>query len=170
MESPFRKLKQLIDEGQIGEILQIYARLNATRDVVFKFLPWVVANSSPGFFLMVHIVDLLRWYIDSEVEKVAALGIEKFFKSFNKHTLDSIQAIIKFKIETIAMIESSWALPSNLPFGADFEVRIIGTKSMAWANTAQQSISIVNENGLSNPEIFRLFAMDEQLYGFFQAS
>lgn len=163
---PYRKLKQIIEEGKIGEILHAYGELNATRDVVLKFLPWVATNSSPGFFLMVHVIDLLRWYVNSEIEKVAATGVEKFFKSLNKSTLDSIQVIMKFQTGTIAMIESSWVLPSNLPFGADFEISIVGTKSMAWVNTTQQSISIINENGIFYPEVFRLFIIDNSPYGF----
>jgi len=163
---PYRKLKQIIDENKIGEILHICGKLNATRDIILKFLPWAATNSSPGFFLMVHIIDLLRWYTNSEVEKVAAVGVEKFFKSLNKSTLDSIQVIMKFKTGATAMIESSWALPSNPPFGADFEINIVGTKSMALVNTTHQSISIINENGISNPEVFRLFIMDDYPYGF----
>jgi myo-inositol 2-dehydrogenase/D-chiro-inositol 1-dehydrogenase len=74
-----RKVRELIDEGRIGEVWQVFsfATLAAkwTKDVI-EARPWYVDPANGGLMMShcVHSFDLMRWLAGSEAQRISAYG------------------------------------------------------------------------------------------------
>lgn len=150
---PFVVAKQAVDNGAIGNIISIYARLNDTLFVPTKMLSWS-SRTSPGWFLMSHTLDLARWYIGSEAVKVFATGQKKLLKQkYGIDTYDSLHAIVHFRSGAVAVLESGWILPESFPMIIDFKFQIIGEKGCIEIDTHDQMLHMSAERYQHLPTI-----------------
>jgi predicted dehydrogenase len=139
---PFVAAKKAVEEGEIGEVISIYARLNDTIFVPTKMLKWA-SQTSPGWFLMSHTFDLARWFIGSEAVEVFGIGQKKVLKQeYQIDTYDNLYAVVRFENGAIAVLESGWILPESFPFIIDFKFQIIGTKGCIHINTHDQMVHL----------------------------
>ncbi|GGK03798.1 dehydrogenase [Lentibacillus kapialis] len=123
--SPFVAVKEAIDNGELGEINALNSRLNDSIYVPTKMLGWSL-NSTPGWFLLSHSIDLACWLKNINPVSVFAVGTRKKLVSMGIDTYDSIQATVTFSDNTHATFTSSWILPENMPLLYDFKYEIIG--------------------------------------------
>jgi predicted dehydrogenase len=135
-------MKEAIENGDIGDPLYLYARLNNTKLSPTEFLKWA-SKSKVIWFLMVHTCDLARWFFNDEVKRVYAISRSKVLEKIGINTPDFYASIIEFKNGPIANFESCWIIPNTIPgvgwgqwqgLGIDFELELIGSNGAVYAN------------------------------------
>lgn len=161
---PFRNSKQIIEKGNIGEIKHIHAKLNGGRDVPIN-IPWV-DKTSPALFLGVHIIDLCRWFTNSEISSVVAQRCSGVLEERDIETSDAIQSLVKCDNGTRCTLESNWILPESFPSTDDFEFTILGSEGRLEINPTKQAINMSTTNSYSYPWVFRHTTIDGHPYGF----
>ncbi|MDY0393765.1 Gfo/Idh/MocA family oxidoreductase [Virgibacillus halophilus] len=137
--SPFVAVKEAVDNKDLGEIITLNSRLNDTIYVPTKMLKWST-NSSPGWFLLSHSIDLACWLKNMKPTKVFAVGTRKKLVSMGIDTYDSIQATITFSDDTHATFTSSWILPESMPLLYDFKYEIIGEDGSLYVDLQDQMV------------------------------
>jgi len=131
--------KKAIIAGELGEIKHAYARLSNTKYVPTQMLSWA-SKSSPTMFLLPHMVDLVRWFMDSEAEKVYAVKTEGVLKSMGIDTHDTMTAVVNFKSGSVACFETSWILPESTPYLVDHYVKIMGSNGATYVDNRKQGL------------------------------
>jgi len=126
---PFAVAKEKLDDGEIGEIISAYFRLNDTKRVVTDMLSWV-EKSSILWFLGTHTVDTLRWIFNDEVDRVYSVSSSGVLKKMGVDTEDIFQTILEFKNGGIATIENSWITPNSYPCINDIKFNVTGTEGV----------------------------------------
>jgi len=139
MQPQHRMTKTIIQKGDIGEPRHVYAKLSNTIFVPTKMLSWS-GKSSPTWFLLSHMVDLVRWFLGSEVTRVYASKTEGLLKSMGIETHDSLVAIVDFANNATACFETCWILPESLPTPVDHRMEVIGTKGTIKIDQFEQEI------------------------------
>lgn len=85
----YRKLKELLSAGTIGNLLSIDANENIRPDHgAFIMSNWRRHSNISGPHILekcVHDLDLLNWFIDALPRRVAAFGGRDFFVPANRH-------------------------------------------------------------------------------------
>ncbi|NWQ41935.1 Gfo/Idh/MocA family oxidoreductase [Bacillus sp. EB106-08-02-XG196] len=137
--SPFVAVKEAIENGEIGNIVTMNARLNDTIFVPTQMLKWS-KNSSPGWFLFPHATDIACWLNEKRPVQVFAVGTKKKLVSLGIDTYDSIQTIVTFEDQTHATFTTSWILPESMPLIYDFKYEIIGENGALYVDLADQMV------------------------------
>ncbi|HUT63557.1 MAG TPA: Gfo/Idh/MocA family oxidoreductase [Anaerolineae bacterium] len=121
------ELERAIREGELGKIHYGYAymedRIEVARDW-FKMWP---AGSSPYWFIGVHFVDLIRWVIKSNGDRVFATGHREKLKSFGLDFWDNISSHIVFKNVATFSVDAGWTLPDGFEAIVNQGIRVIGS-------------------------------------------
>jgi predicted dehydrogenase len=141
---PFINVKSIIDNGNIGDIITINAKLNDTIMVPTKMLSWA-GSSTPAWFLFPHIIDMVCWYNGKKAVKVFATGVKKKLIAMGLNTYDSIQAVVIFDDNTSATFTTSWIIPETMPIVADQKFEIIGDKHAIYIDTSNQMVIHVGD-------------------------
>lgn len=126
---PFAKAKEIIADGELGELVSSYIRLNDIIWVATDMLPWA-SRSSILWFLGSHSVDTLRWIFDDEVKRVYSVSRSGVLKKLGVDTEDVYQTILEFERGGIATMENGWITPNNNPCVNDIKFNITGSKGM----------------------------------------
>jgi predicted dehydrogenase len=124
----FVHARKLAAEGQLGDVLTQNIVLSNTYHVPTKMPGWS-AQSSPGWFLMSHTVDLALWLSGKKLSRLYAQGSRGVLKARGIDTWDVIHALLTFEDGTIANLTSSWVLPDASPSIAKFQYQAIGERS-----------------------------------------
>ncbi len=143
----YMAIKRTIDEGKLGEIIHVYARRNATVKSGRRLQGRVDAMIFQG----VHDIDFLQWLTGSKVSKVYAEATSNILKDLKVN--DTTMATLRFENGVIGLLEQSWALPADMPTALDVELEVVGTKGSAYLDLRSQSISIIAEGRLSQPDL-----------------
>lgn len=152
------KVKELISENKLGEIINVHCRRWATINSGQR----IKGRVSVTVFQGVHDIDVLHWLTESTVSELAAFEVRKSLKSLG--VADSIVASLRFKNGAIAALEQSWVLPADVPFAVDAKLSVIGSKGMAEIDGCGSGLSIIDEDkwktpdmayNVSSPPIFR---------------
>lgn len=148
---PYKRASELIEQGELGEILSINARLNNTVYVPTKMLSWS-SRSSPAWFLTSHPLDLALWYSKKRARSVYASGFKKVLKGMGIDTWDCIHSTVVFEDGTDAIFESCWVLPEGLPKIVDYKFQLIGTKGALNVDMQDQMIHFSNQDRTTFPD------------------
>jgi predicted dehydrogenase len=130
-----RELEELVALGQLGEIEYGYAYMEDRIDVPRDRLAKWAEKSSPGWFLGVHMYDLIRWVIKSDGRFVSATGLKKKLRELGIDAYDHIQAKIVFANEASFAVDVSWILPDGHEAIVNQGIRVAGTKGMMEVDT-----------------------------------
>ena len=143
----YLEIKRIIDEGQLGEIIHVYARRNATVKSGRRLQGRVDAMIFQG----VHDIDFLQWLTGSKISKVYAEAASNILKDLKVN--DTTMATLRFKNGVIGLLEQSWALPVDMPSPLDVELEVVGTEGSAYLDLRSQSVSIVAGGKLNQPDL-----------------
>lgn len=143
---PHHNTKKTIMSGDLGELKHAYARLSNTTYVPTKMLSWS-SKSSPTMFLLPHMVDLIRWFFESEADTVYAAKTEGVLKAMGIDTHDTMTAVVNFKNGAVACFETSWILPESLQYMVDHYVKLIGSKGTTLADLRDRGLQKFAEKG-----------------------
>lgn len=141
-----RDAKERVERGEIGKVVKVKSVTrdpSEHREFYDRFLP-----GSGGIFLdlNVHDIDICRWFAESEVETIFAMGgVYSFdeFKDFND--LDANSVSLQFKNGVMAEIEGSRLAAC----GYDVWVEIVGTEGSINVNTGLNTfVTVKDKNGM----------------------
>ncbi|MBW4082520.1 Gfo/Idh/MocA family protein [Paenibacillus sp. S150] len=143
--TPVAAAKQVIDNGQIGNILAI-------KGTNHGFIPegWFTEPAlSGGGAVMdhtVHLVDLMRWIMGTEVSEVYA----EHDSRFSDNPIDDCGiATLEFQNGVFATIDFSWSRTKIYPVWGDVTMEIIGTEGILHVDAFGQKIEVFSEaNGV----------------------
>ncbi len=138
--------KNKIDSGEIGK--PMYIRCYSIDPVHAVQGAIAFAEKSGGLFLdmMIHDLDLARWFLESEAKVVFAAGDNYIYPEFGKYEdIDNGAAMIQFENGTIA----SFFAGRTSVHGYHIETEIIGTKGTLRIGTIPEKnlVTVFNENG-----------------------
>jgi len=119
--------KKAIDRGDIGDIVAI----KGTNRGSFPGGWFADPKLSGGGALLdhsVHVMDLMNWFIPSEVKEVYAYTATLFQPNSNVEDTGMIH--VKFQNGAFGVIDTSWSRKSAFPEWGDVTMEIIGTKGI----------------------------------------
>ncbi|MCS7145115.1 MAG: Gfo/Idh/MocA family oxidoreductase [Nitrososphaerota archaeon] len=123
--SEYRKAKELVDNGALGEVRQVRS---SRRGSPPRWTDWYLDEKRSGgvsLDLVIHDIDFLRWCLEDEAERVYAVESRS---GENGSAADHAFILLKFKRGVIAQAEASWAQPPTAPFTMILEM--FGTRGM----------------------------------------
>ena len=123
----------------LGEPIHLRAKRNAIRSVARR----LGASSSILFYMGVHDVDAMQWIGRSKVTKVYAQKRE----ALDTGNEDALYAVLNFENGAIGSLDYSWAWPDGLMNGFRSAFEVVGTRSAAALDVADQGLSFVTDTG-----------------------
>lgn len=126
---PFVIARDEIRQGNLGEVISAYYRLNDIIYVPTQMLTWA-ERSSILWFLGSHTIDTLRFLIGSEVKRVYSVSRSEVLVKRGIPVADIYQSILEFENGVIATIENNWIVPNSHPHWNDIKLNILGSKGM----------------------------------------
>jgi predicted dehydrogenase len=136
---PFVQIKKAVETGELGDISLVNAKLNDTLWVPTKMIPWA-GDSSVGWFLLPHVLDLAIWLSGKTPLKVYAVANKKVLPALGIDTYDTICTTVGFSDGMQAIFENSWVLPESSPAVYDFRFNILGDGGAMHVNSQEQMI------------------------------
>lgn len=163
---PFAVTKQSIDRGELGTPYHAYFRLNDTKYVPTRMLPWA-GKSSVLWFLGSHSVDTLRWMFASEVKRVYCVSRKGVLSEIGIDTEDVYMTTLEFENGAIAQMENGWITPDTHPCINDMKFNLMGTKGMVSLDLSNsQMIERFTEDRCDKPDILVRHFIHGQAEGF----
>lgn len=120
-------LAQRIRNGQLGEIQYGYAWMEDRIEVPRDWLPAWVSSSDPAWFLGVHVVDLIRWLVASDVVAVSATASSGKLRSIGIDTYDAVQAKLVFESGASFSVDVAWHIPDANEAVVNQGVKVVGS-------------------------------------------
>ncbi len=125
------ELRESYLEGKFGDVEYGYAWMEDKLFVPLSMLRAWSADSSPVWFLGVHMYDLVRWIMDNPAPaRVFATGVKKKLVSMGIDTYDSIQTQVEFANGANVTFHNSWILPDDFEAVVRQGVKLVGTEGI----------------------------------------
>ena len=122
--TPVVRAKEVIESGAIGKVVAINGT-NHGRMPPGWFLDPELSGGGAVFDHTVHVTDIMRWYLNSEVKEVYAEVDSALHEGI---TIDDIGMItMEFEDGTIATLDPSWSRPKTFPTWGDVTLQVVGT-------------------------------------------
>jgi len=114
--APVLEVKNLLTSGELGRVLACSATNQGQNPK--RYRPWFVDQELAGggsvFDHTVHLADILRWYLDSEVVEVYAQTNRIIHRAEVEVETGGL-LMLTFADGTFASIDCSWSRPMNYP-------------------------------------------------------
>lgn len=159
------RLRELVQSGQLGKVIGASTSNHGS-------MPggWFVEKELSGGGAVidhtVHVVDVLRWVLDDEVESVHA----EFAKLLHPELKveDVGQLLMKFRKGTVVSLDTSWSRPKSYSIWGDVKIDIKGTEANVSVNCFPQQIhhyddSAMRHSGYNAGEDLDLLMIEEFL-------
>ena len=139
--SAFKRLKQVVDTGQIGSILAI----KATNQGICPggwFIDKSLAGGGAVMDHTVHVLDMMRCLIKAEATRVYA----EISNRMCGGDIDDTGIIsVDFANGAFATIDCSWSRPKHFPFWGNIKLEITGTAGTARMDMFAQKIDLISD-------------------------
>ena len=123
----FIQIKDQLTKGVYGQLL--YGYLNIEDIIEYPsvaFKRWAHL-SSPGWFIGIHLIDVLNWALGRAPDSVTAIGQKKKLIALGVDSYDSLSARLHYEDGLTITVDSSWILPNSFPSPVNQNVRLVGT-------------------------------------------
>lgn len=149
--APLLEVKARLDEGSLG---QVYA-CNTTNQgqMPIKHRQWFVDKKLAGGGAVmdhtVHLADVLRWYLHSEVAEVYA----QTNHILHANTVDVETGgliMLTFTNGVFATIDCSWSKPLNYPTWGGLTMELISERGLTVIDAFSQNLNIYRQSTASN--------------------
>lgn len=139
------RAKQIMEEGKLGRIVAIKGTNHGTNPG-----GWFVEEElSGGGAIMdhtVHLVDLMRWFLQTEIKEVYA---EKGHFSLESPIDDTGVVTLEFHNGVFATIDCSWSRNKNYPTWGDVTLEIVGLEGTLTLDAFGQKLNLyTDEDGV----------------------
>jgi predicted dehydrogenase len=140
---PVQRLKSLLDEGTLGRIFSVKATNHGTMPGGW-FVDRILSGGGAVIDHTVHVIDLLRWFWNTEVTEVYA----EVGDSLLHPGLDIDDAgLLSFKLATGAYgtLDTSWSRPRSYPTWGDVKIEVLGECGIARVNAFDQKAAVYSD-------------------------
>ena len=162
--APYAKTKQLVADGVIGDAVMVYARKDDRIWAATEMMNWTAKTSSASY-LSTHDIDLVLWFLNTDIESVYALGVKGELAARGIDTEDAIQALVRFKNGAIGTFESSWVLPNSMPTTTDSFIEIVGQKGTIHVDRIHEGLKVATPEAYEFPKLSMCTEIDGKLRG-----
>jgi predicted dehydrogenase len=143
---PVRELKALLDQQRLG---RIYA-VNATNHGKMPggwFIDTALAGGGAVIDHTVHVIDLLRWFWNTEVTEVyAEVGYELLHPDLGCD--DAGMLSFRLANGVYGTLDTSWSRPASYPTWGDVKIEVVGELGTARLDAFRQNLMLSsNETG-----------------------
>lgn len=142
----FNLIKQSLDKGELGDIIHLYCRRNSPIIGPMRY----IGASDLSMHVMIHDIDYINWYMNSQPVKVFAKSRSVLLKEYNMD--DVIYAIVTYESGAIACLEACWVLPKNSPTMIDDKLELVGTKGVAYVDSCDNGVKIITDKKIEYPD------------------
>ncbi len=145
--APLIEIKTRIDNGDFGDIYCF----NATNqgELPTKYRDWFVdPELAGGGAIMdhtVHLVDIMRWFLDSEVETVYARS-NRIFHADEVSVETGALEMLTFNNGVFATIDASWSRPPYWPTWGGLTFEMVTQRGIVIVDAFRQNINIYNHD------------------------
>jgi predicted dehydrogenase len=133
----FNWAKKQIADGVIGRPMIVRSLKDDQISVPTEMLRWA-AETSPIFFMTSHDLDLVRWYLEDEVETVYAQEASGVLRARGIDVHDGVEVVARFRGGAVATFHSSWIHPAGFPGLTDSWLQIIGSDGVLSLGRARE--------------------------------
>lgn len=151
-DASYQYAKELIEQGEIGEITVIRCYGIDPGDGLESFVQFAMNNDSGGLFLdmAIHDIDLVRWFSGQEVEQVWAIGKNAAYPELDEvGELETGAAMMRLTDKTMALLVAG----RNAAHGYHVETEIMGTKGMLRVAQIPEKnlVTVMTDQGVIRP-------------------
>jgi predicted dehydrogenase len=145
--APVIETKRLIDNGALG---QVYAANTTNQGECPKHhRAWFVDKELAGGGALadhiVHVTDLLRWYLGSEVVEVYAQANDILYSGETEVETGGL-VMLTFDNGVFATIDCSWSKPPYYPTWGGLAMDFIGEKGLVTVNAFKQVMTVYSHD------------------------
>jgi len=161
--TPIIRAKEMIESGAVGDVLAI----NGTNHGKMPGGWFIEKKLSGGGAVMdhtVHVVDVMRWIMKSEVKSVYAEIDTRFH---NIQIDDCGTLMMEFENGVFASLDPSWSRPPSYPTWGDVTLEVVGNKGTLFVDAFKQDIDIYSETETGHQYSFWGDNIDLQLVKYF---
>ena len=162
-DARYQVARQAIEAGEVGEIIQVYARRNNWLSSGERIGP----RTSVTFFLGCHDLDLMRWFCGSDVKRLYAESASKALAHLGVE--DSIFTVMKFANGAAGCLETCWALPNSQPSPIDARLEVVGTRGRVAVAVGGDEVEITGADGARRPDYTYGPLIHDRQYGALRA-
>ncbi|MZQ83221.1 gfo/Idh/MocA family oxidoreductase [Paenibacillus sp. 5J-6] len=121
------RAKEAIERGDIGDIVAIKGT-NHGGNPGGWFIDKSLSGGGAVLDHTVHVMDLMNWFLQSEVKEVYAYAATLFREELEVE--DAGMLHIKFDNGVFAVLDTSWSRPKSFPTWGDVTMEIVGTQGV----------------------------------------
>lgn len=141
---PFVEAKRAVAAGELGQLRLFNARLNQPLSSPRDRLHWS-GGTTPGWFLMSHLLDLALWLGRQRAVSVYATGGRGELAGHGIETYDWVHAVVRYADGSDGVFEACWILPESWPSAGDLAFRAIGTRGAVEVDGGRQGVVLATE-------------------------
>lgn len=144
----YAQAKELV--AGLGEPVLAYARKNDTIYVPTEMIGWA-GDTTCGWFLSSHDLDLVYWLFDDQVTEVFATARDGLLRGRGIDTPDAMQIQCRFSRGAVATFESCWVYPNSFPTVTDSFVETVFTDGVVHLDRLAENITVAGPKGYEHP-------------------
>jgi len=140
---PVIELKQRLDTGMLGEIYSVKCTNHGSMPGGW-FADPELAGGGAVLDHTVHVIDLLRWLWDTEVEEVyAEVGNELLHPGLG---IDDA-GLLSFRLANgvFGTLDTSWSRPPSYPTWGDVKLDVLGEKGLISVDAFEQNLQVSSD-------------------------
>jgi len=140
---PVQRLKTILDEGTLGRIYSVKTT-NHGRMPGGWFVDKALAGGGAVMDHTVHVIDLLRWFWNTEVTEVyAEVGYSLLHPGLG---IDDV-GMLSFRLATGAYgtLDASWSRPDCHPTWGDVKLEVLGERGIARVDAFSQNLAVYSD-------------------------
>ena len=142
------ELRNAIAAGELGMPEYGYAWMEDRIEVPRDWFPHWAPQSSSGWFLGVHMIDLFRWCIgERNGKRVWASGQKHKLVSLGIDAWDAVQAKIEFEDGISFHLDTSWIMPDNFEAVVNQGIRIVGSEGLGEVDSQDRGARLSTPTG-----------------------
>jgi predicted dehydrogenase len=141
---PIKKAQAFISSGLIGNPVLVKTT-NRGKLPMGWFLDKTEAGGGAIVDHTIHTLDIMRWLVQSEVERVYAVGGNLLHK-LEVEDVGLIQVL--FRNGVVGTIDASWSRPRSFPTWGDVTLEITGDTGYVYVDSFAQSFLVYSDSEL----------------------
>jgi predicted dehydrogenase len=146
--TPILEIKSRLDGGDLGQVYCFNATNNG--ELPTKHRAWFVDQElAGGGALMdhtVHLVDIMRWYLGSEVQDVYA-QTNKVFHAQEVEVETGGLELLTFRNGVFATIDASWSRPPYWPTWGGLAFEMVTDRGAVIVDAFKQNLTVYSHAG-----------------------
>jgi len=145
-----QQTRESFRQGELGDPVYAYLRLNNTLYVPTKMLSWAAHTRLP-FWLISHLMDRIRWIWGSDPKRAYGVQRSVVLKAMGIDTPDVYHGTVEFDNGAVATFESCWILPETSPTLVDSKMEMIFTKAAITIDAQQTMVHKATRESFAYP-------------------